>query len=392
MRSNHLAYTWKGVTTYVYTYILVTDKFSIEDIGAAQANGKKIVLWGWRPESFAVVCALKHAGISVDIACDVQQYEADFDFMGISVVNYKEILKDVSPYFFIVALRDYAEHVSVIKLLLYQGVDEFGIVYDSFSKDFNGNNLMQKAFFDSINEVFSPINFLGNWNEIANIRRASLEGAGYWDFLYMWIYRFFKKKSGIKYLEVGAGIGIMSLSLKKLMDIDVTWITIPNEEQLWAEWRRESSANLLKKYDIKTINGFIELDSFRGQYDIIVCAQVMEHFIYNPVNSMKKLRNLLTDNGYLFVSVPQEIVHHNVDSYREMPYPDDLSEEQRNRRMVINNFGHFHEYSYDEAISVFTDSGFDCIGYKWASPIHHFMLRKSVGNVSDNSIAPRISQ
>lgn len=295
----------------------------------------------------------------------------------IHICDYRKLLQDAENCYFIISLKNFAETASIIKILQYSGIDEFGIIYEGYTKDFNGKIPLQKAFFESINEVFQPIGFLNNWNELENIRRASLEGAGYWDIPYMCIHKLYKKKPGATYLEIGAGIGILSLSLKKLLDIDVTWVTIPDEESLWGEWRRKSSQEILKKYDIKTIPGFIETDSFTGFYDIIVLAQVMEHLIFNPVNTFKKLARLVKDDGYIFVSVPYEIIHHNVESYRDMPYPEQLSVEERQRRNAINNYGHFHEYSYQEAIDVFRESGLECIGYKWTLPIHHFMLRKS---------------
>lgn len=90
---------------------------------------------------------------------------------------------------------------------------------------------------------------------------------------------------------------------------------------------------------------------------------------------------MLAEDGYIFCSVPEETKHYNVTNYHEMPFPEDVSAEERERRTLINNFGHFHEYTYEEAMEVFEESGLECVFHKWTAPVHHFMLKRinSVG-------------
>lgn len=376
MKVSLLKHVWKGMSDYSYAYIMITNKYDIEDIIAAQNNGKKIVLWGWRPDNFSARCILEERGIKIDYACDITQ-TTTMKFNGIHICDYKKMLETPDEFYFIVALQEQEQMEIAVKLLQYSGVDEFGIIFSFFSKDFEGSLPLQNAFYETLNEIFVPLNFLNNFDALENLRIASLEGAGYWDVPYMWIYKFCKKKKKrINYLEVGPGIGVMSLSLKKLLDIEVHWIVIPDEEKRWKELHNNDFLKLINKHNIKRITGFIETDAFVGEYDIIVLAQVMEHFIYNPVNTLKKIAALLKDTGYIFISVPHEVTHYNVNSFHEMPEPDQLTSDEKIRRTLINNFGHFHEYSYDEAMEVFEESGLECVGYKWTPPIHHFMLRK----------------
>lgn len=297
---------------------------------------------------------------------------------GVILKDYRELLKNADNYYFIIYQPDTFWLSEEAKLLQHSGIDEFGIVTGGYTKDFFGRRKLKEAFWDSLNEIFKDVTFL-DWEALENLRRASFEGAGYWDVPYSLIYQQYRNKSKISYLEIGPGIGTMSLGLKKLLDIDVTWITIPNEEALWSEWKRKSALSLIKnKYNIHIKEGFIETDKFEGQYDIIVMAQVMEHLIFNPVNTFKKLAGLVKEDGFIFVSVPEDIKHYNVESYKDIPYPFELTEEERVRRTKINNFGHFHEYSYEEAMSVFEESNLECVIHVMTTPIHHFMLRKKV--------------
>lgn len=399
MRSNFLKYTWKGTTGYSYGYVLITNKFAIDDIIKSK---KKIILWGWRPETYPVKCILEENGLKADYVCDVvhpdgfqDKYPAGGGYQKIR--PYRELLKEQEQYYFIIALDNNYDIDVAMKLIQYAGCDEFGIVYSGYTKDFYGVEELQHAFFETVNEVFEPFDFLHDKSNLENICLASLQGAGYWDVPYRIIYDLYKKVyerlddldvcisvnnthvNKPKYLEIGPGIGVMSLSLKKLLDIDLTWVVIPDTESRWSELKRDSSKQIMEKYNINIVEGYIETDNFShiGKYDVIVLAQVMEHLIFNPVNTFKKLADLMEDGGRIFVSVPEEVFRYNVQNYHEMPWPDELLPEERERRKLINAFGHFHEYSYAEALEVFQESGLECIFHKWTHPIHHFMLRKA---------------
>jgi SAM-dependent methyltransferase len=285
--------------------------------------------------------------------------------------------------YFIITLADKFEILEAMKILLYTGIDEFGIVFSNFSKDFSSSNksALQNAFYTSINEVFQHEHFINNFDTLENLRRSALEGAGYFDAAYTWIYETNKRKKNIRLLEIGPGLGVMSFSLKKLLDINIDWMTIPDNEydsNAWKENRTKNFNELVKKYSIVKHNLFVELDELKGIYDIIVMAQVMEHLIYNPVNTFKKLASILKDTGQLYICVPMEIRRYNVKNWREIPYPCELSEEEKIRRNDINAYGHFYEYTYEEALDVFNESGFECIGYKYNHPVHHFALRKDL--------------
>ena len=82
----------------------------------------------------------------------------------------------------------------------------------------------------------------------------------------------YKDKPKQAYLEIGPGVGVFSLALKKLLDIDITWLNIPYEEKQWAEWRKKTSRELYGKYDIKIKEAYVELEDFDGEYDIILLS------------------------------------------------------------------------------------------------------------------------
>lgn len=176
----------------------------------------------------------------------------------------------------------------------------------------------------------------------------------------------------------------MSFSLAKLLGdkIKLEWIDVPATEHYWSENSTPHFKSLMEKYAVKQHLGYIEQDDFpsfvREKYDCIVLAQVMEHFIYNPVPTFKKLSMMLKEQGCIYVAVPFDHRFYNVRSWKEMPSPEDLTEKQRIRRNRINGYGHFHEYSYEQATEVFEASGLEVLYYRWNSPIHFFILRKKL--------------
>lgn len=382
MKVTLLKHTIKAPTEYSYAYILITNSFSIENIIDAKRKGKKIVFWGSTPESYMYWMVLKEHGIEPDYVCDVY-CEISFSNHGIQMRPYWELLEEQEKYYFIITIPKRIQIPGVMRQLFYAGVDEFGIVYSEWSKDFysKDQHALQEAFYSSINEVFSQDSFFCNYVKLENLRRTALEGAGFWDVLYMSIYKLYKKKNKqIRYLEIGAGTGIMSFALKKLLgdSMLIDWFNVPVKENYWQENSTDHFKNLMLKYHIQQHLGYIEADDFpvpHKKYDCIVLAQVMEHFIYNPVPTFKKLANLLTNQGYIYVAVPYDHHFYNVRSWKEMPTYENLDDEERQRRVAINNYGHFHEYSYDQAVEVFDAAGLEVVYYRWNSPIHFFILR-----------------
>lgn len=377
MRANLIQYTWKGTSGYSYGYVMITDKVSVEDI---VRDKRTKVLWGGAEDCWGSKCALEKCGIMIGAYASVfERWDVKATYSHI--IGYRDLLKHADDYFFIVAEKDPYRLKEICKMIQHFGVDEFGILYEGFTKDFCGRKKLQDAFFATINEIFGETSLLNHWDTLENCRRSTLEGAGYWDVLYAQIYGLRKRYGPLKYFEVGPGIGTMSLALKKVMDLDVTWLCMPNEDgEMGAMWSEASSASakaLYDKYGIHIEEGYLELEKFEGSYDVIVLAQVMEHFIFNPVNAITKLRNMLSDQGYLFVSVPEDIKHYNVESFKEMPYPDELTAEERKRREQINEFYHFHEYSYEEATEIFKLSGLKEVYHTLSGTIHHFMLEKA---------------
>lgn len=386
MRAVRLTDYWKGADEYCKSLILITKKYTIDDIIHC---GKEIVLFGWVPSAVQVIASLKDVGITVKYVCEVDQipYGEFQNGMpvgdGLVLKDYRTLLAEVDKYFFLFFSEDSSADiwtsplVKRVRLLQYKGIDEFGIIADVKTRDLFGSQQLIKCVYDTINEIFKGAS-LYNWEAYwLCLTQAGIDIQN-WDYPLYKLYKMYKNEPQKKMLEIGPGIGVCSLSLKKLLDIDITWLTVPDEEPQWNAWRSSSSLNLYQKYDIHIKEAFVETEDFEGCYDIIFMSQVMEHFIFNPVGTIRKLMSHLNEDGVMFISVPDIIYNYpkNVDSYKEIPYFEDLSTREVIRRNMINSFTHYHEYSYDEALELFDECGLECIDSHTNMPIHHFILKK----------------
>ncbi len=387
MKVARLCDYWKGADGYCKRYILITKRYSIDDI---KKCGKEIVLFGWFPEAVQVIDALRNNGINVKYVCEVNQVpcsELADEGMdvghGLILKDYRYFLKNSRNYYFIFFSLDNSadiwksELVKRVRLLQYTGEDEFGIVSDVRSRDIFGEKLLLDLTYESINEIFSKTT-LFDWGAYWLCQTQAGIDIQNWDYLLYKTYEMYKNSSCKSLLEIGPGVGVFSLTLKKLIDVDVTWLMVPDEEAQWSAWRREASLNLYKKYDIKIKEAYVETEDFEGMNDIIVLSQVMEHFVFNPVGTLKKLVNHLIDGGIMLIAVPDIIYNNppNVESYRDIPYYEDVSVREAQRRMMVNSLTHYHEYSFEEAVDVFNESGLECVAGHTNLPIHHFVLRK----------------
>lgn len=386
MRAMRLTNYWKGADGYCKSLILITKRYTLEDI---KQCGKEIVLFGWFPEAVQVVTSLKEAGVFVKYVCEVGQIPSDEYKNGMPVgndlvlKNYQELLDEAERYYFLLFSKDdkvdiwTSDLIKRVRLLQYKGVDEFGIISDVKTRDFFGDKKLEQCTYDTINEIFKGTS-LYNWGAYwLCLTQAGIDVQN-WDYLVYKLYKMYEDKPGRKMLEIGPGVGVCSLSLKKMLDIDVTWLTVPDDEPQWNAWRSKLSLNLYKKYDIHIKEAAVETDQFDGEYDIIFMSQVMEHFIFNPVGTIRKLMTHLKEDGVMFISVPDIIYNNpkNVESYKEIPFYEDLSVREAVRRTMINSFTHYHEYSYEEALEVFDECGLQCVDSHTNLPIHHFILKR----------------
>jgi 2-polyprenyl-3-methyl-5-hydroxy-6-metoxy-1,4-benzoquinol methylase len=169
----------------------------------------------------------------------------------------------------------------------------------------------------------------------------------YWADIPGWIAEDFSGVSGTKCLDVGCGYGTLALFCKKLLGCDVYLI---NRDRV------HLGPKMISQNDFKISYTDVELNDFpfTEKFDIILLTAVLEHFNFNPLPTLQKVRNVLSDTGRFYLSVPNADSHWGkisayFKSMDDMPMPK--------KELFIDGTHHYH-YKEDELTSLLERAGF----------------------------------
>ena len=101
---------------------------------------------------------------------------------------------------------------------------------------------------------------------------------------------------GQRVLEVGCGYGVISRQLSQAQGCRVTGVEIDAESA-------EQARPYLHALHVGTLEGDAWLPEVQDTYDVVVCADVLEH-LRDPAHTLSQLINLLAPSGRLVASVP----------------------------------------------------------------------------------------
>ncbi len=169
-----------------------------------------------------------------------------------------------------------------------------------------------------------------------------------------------------KILEIGAFPFHLTLLLKEL-NYDVTGIDLdPTRHK---DIIKENGLNILS-LDIEMDN--LCLDDLT--FELVLFFELFEHLRINPIETLKKINNVINPSGRLLLSTPNLYSIYNIgrfiigkgfnNAYKEF-----------NKLNTIGHMGHLREYTANEMVQFLSNSGFVNIN------IHRFSnkTRKNVG-------------
>lgn len=127
-----------------------------------------------------------------------------------------------------------------------------------------------------------------------------------------------------------------------------------------------------KSYDFPTQRANIELEPWPypdETFDTVVCMEVLEHLIFDPVFAMNELCRVLKNNGQALITVPNAasddcltyLVNDRQPGFLRHYIKDALVAGHRDLG-TIYNLGHFHEY---------TRADFECLAHSTGFEISH---------------------
>lgn len=120
----------------------------------------------------------------------------------------------------------------------------------------------------------------------------------YWQLIPGWLADDVAERRPARCLDIGCAYGTLLTYVKRLSGCEVE-ATDFTDVYL--------SPALQKKYSIRFALNNIELDPFPWPpgYDIILLTEVLEHFNFHPTHTLRKIRDLLTPCGQLYLSTPE---------------------------------------------------------------------------------------
>jgi len=187
----------------------------------------------------------------------------------------------------------------------------------------------------------------------------------FWLFIPKWINDDRKKTKIEKCLDIGCSYGTLALYCKKICGCDIYCIDFINAYM---------SKPLFEKFNLNFAINNIELDKFPWdvKFDVIILTEVLEHFNFNPVFTLKKIRELLSENGKFYLSTPNALYHGKLtkyySNYSDMPHPQ--------KGLPIFD-DHTYIYNSDELLDIFNRAGLRITRFKETYSHFNFTLIKN---------------
>lgn len=186
----------------------------------------------------------------------------------------------------------------------------------------------------------------------------------YWLHIPEWIYEESAVRKVDKVLDIGCAYGTMALYCKRLFNCEI-YCTDFIDTYLDKE--------LVRKYSFIFELNNIEIDKFpwNVKYDVIIFTEVLEHLNFHPVPTLKKLYNLLSSDGTLYLSTPDASQWGRVtkyySDYEDIPLP------QKDLKIVDD---HVYQYNKKELIEIINKAGFKIKRFRYSPGLlnRHFNI------------------
>ncbi len=184
------------------------------------------------------------------------------------------------------------------------------------------------------------------------------EETAYWKHLPGWIQADAKSHAATRVLDIGCGYGtLLAFAAKQYA---ASGYCMDVSEYLWPKFRTQ--------HKLAWAKGNIELDPipFPGPFDVIIMTEVLEHFNFQPVPTLAKIRKALAPGGILLLSTPDA-----QQWGREMKYYKqltDLPPAQPNAKIID---GHVWVYSKEELLPLLKSAGFRILKLEYAPGVGH---------------------
>ncbi len=374
---------WRGKLMQGF---LINTQINLDEI-----KEKKVILVGTGDSSLYAENLLAAKGINVFAYADNSNKLWGKSIRGKKIYSLYELLNSSEYYFIITVNYD----IATIRLqFMVYNIQSYSIFLRHMFHDFTDeDNDLQTILMESINMIcfknetmesampYIPSTAEGK-DQLGKINFL-MYSTGWAHWAYLWEKEIINSYGYQSVMEVGPGHGLMSLVLlKQFENIRLDWLLLGIAQE---GKKLEDSDNWfdlgLKKVKtefkdrIQEFYCILERDELPDKkYELIILTEVFEHFVVNPVNTMRKLADKLALNGRIILTTPNWGHLPIFQTWEEMPDSKDISEERYNQLLKC---GHVYQYSKEELITIFNRAGLEVERYNLSdSNNHNFMLAK----------------
>ena len=147
-----------------------------------------------------------------------------------------------------------------------------------------------------------------------------------------------KFETKLNILDVGAGMGVFFFELLKKLKYNGVALELDPYCEIHLK-------KIFKNSSISVTNNSIDKFKHKTKFDFVTINRVLEH-IYDPISFLIHIKNLLSEEGYIYVEVPDS----------KSLYNDGKNNE-------AFGYGHYYVFTPESLENVFIKSGFKLYDY-----------------------------
>lgn len=167
----------------------------------------------------------------------------------------------------------------------------------------------------------------------------------YWEKIPGWMREDAGQRHAARILDIGCGYGtLLTLATRTY-----------NGHGYCFDINEYLKASFARAHQLVFARGNIELDPlpWREKFDVIIMTEVLEHFNFQPLSTLKKIHEALAPGGVLFLSTPDAHDWGRLTKYykhlSDLPMPD---------RSAPVRDAHIWIYNFDELSGLLDQAGF----------------------------------
>lgn len=352
-------------------------------------KSKKVAVFGNGLQAYFVNMYLENQGIRVECFINNDPEMSKKLFCGKRIVTLNKIEKE--EYYIIIAMTKNFYNNEVLWQLKLHDYRNFGVafieIYHAFGEDKSLTDLQQIVLDETnkilcgekeIQDIIKPVVNVGQSGNPFGVISEFCWTVTWSNCLLKWLYEEYKAADReVEMLEIGPGKGLFSAVLHQINpNIKIQWLMFELHEQSETAVKAGEKYKFYPADQFECYYGKLEDPNYciDKKFDIIVMTEVMEHFINNPVPTMKKVAGMLKENGRLYLSTPDGRKRriHIYNDYKEIPEYTTLEKYEE------GHIGHNYEYYKQELEEILEQSGLMVENYDLSdSRNHNFVARPS---------------